>query len=145
MGILADYNYRIVYRPGAQNRKADILSRRIELKEEAKGGGEAPVLIPPELFISAIQTDSDLNDMIRDALYDDKSVQKILKSLEEGVVVKVGSWIMAYYTIMGAFMYPMSQKSAKPYWKAVMTTLLLVTQVNGEHWSYYPAIIIGRG
>jgi hypothetical protein len=46
------------------------------------------VLIPPELFISAIQTDSNLNDMIRDALYDDKSVQKILKSLEEGVAVK---------------------------------------------------------
>jgi hypothetical protein len=88
MAILADYNYRIVYRPGAQNQKADILSRRIELKEEAKGGGEAPVLIPPELFISAIQTDSDLNDMIRDTLYDDKSVQKILKSLEEGVAVK---------------------------------------------------------
>jgi hypothetical protein len=88
MGILADYNYRIVYRPGAQNRKADILSRHIELKEEAKGGGEALVLIPPELFISAIQTDSDLNNMIRDALYNDKSVQKILKSLEEGVAVK---------------------------------------------------------
>ncbi|QRW25063.1 Transposon Tf2-7 polyprotein [Rhizoctonia solani] len=72
MGFLADYNYRIVYRPGAQNRKADILSRREDHKA----------------FIAAIQTDSDLNDLIRDALHDDKAVHKILKSLEEDIPVK---------------------------------------------------------
>ena len=89
MGFLADYNYRIVYRPGAQNRKADILSRREEHREEAaKGGGETPALISPELFISAILPDSDLNDLIRDALPDDKSVEKVLKSLEENIPVK---------------------------------------------------------
>ncbi|QRW22878.1 Transposon Tf2-7 polyprotein [Rhizoctonia solani] len=88
MGFLADYNYRIVYRPGSQNKKADILSRREDLKGEAKGGGEAPALIAPELFISSILTDSDLNDLIRDALPDDKTVAKILKSLEENIPVK---------------------------------------------------------
>ncbi|QRW23764.1 Transposon Tf2-7 polyprotein [Rhizoctonia solani] len=79
MGFLADYNYRIVYRPGAQNRKADILSRREDHKSAVKEG---------ELFIAAIQTDSDLNDLIRDALHDDKAVHKILKSLEEDIPVK---------------------------------------------------------
>ncbi|CUA68987.1 Transposon Tf2-12 polyprotein [Rhizoctonia solani] len=88
MGFLADYNYRIVYRPGVQNGKADILSRKEEHREEAKGGSETPVLIRPEFFISAITTDSDLNNMIRDALPDDKVVNKILKSLEEEVPVK---------------------------------------------------------
>ncbi|QRW27801.1 Transposon Tf2-7 polyprotein [Rhizoctonia solani] len=68
--------------------KADILSRREDLKGEAKGGGEAPALIAPELFISSILTDSDLNDLIRDALPDDKTVAKILKSLEENIPVK---------------------------------------------------------
>ncbi|KAJ1300254.1 hypothetical protein OPQ81_005083 [Rhizoctonia solani] len=89
MGFLADYNFRIVYRPGAQNKKADILSRREDHRDTvASEGGESPVLLDPELFISAIQTDSDLNDLIRDALHDDKSVSKILKSLEENIPVK---------------------------------------------------------
>ncbi|KEP45598.1 putative Transposon Tf2-1 polyprotein, partial [Rhizoctonia solani 123E] len=89
MGFLADYNYRIVYRPGIQNKKADILSRREEHREAtAKEGGETPVLIRPELFISAIQTDSSLNDLIRDALHNDKSIHKILKSIEEDIPVK---------------------------------------------------------
>ncbi|QRW22891.1 Transposon Tf2-7 polyprotein [Rhizoctonia solani] len=88
MGFLADYNYRIVYRPGTQNRKADILSCCEDHKSAVKEGGETPVLISPELFIAAIQTDSDLNDLIRDALHDDKAVYKILKSLEEDIPVK---------------------------------------------------------
>ncbi|QRW25610.1 Transposon Tf2-1 polyprotein [Rhizoctonia solani] len=88
MGFLADYNYRIVYRPGAQNRKAYILSCNEDHKSAVKEGGETPVLISPELFIAAIQTDSDLNDLIRDALHDDKAVHKILKSLEEDIPVK---------------------------------------------------------
>ncbi|CUA73040.1 Transposon Tf2-7 polyprotein [Rhizoctonia solani] len=89
MGILADYNYRIVYRKGVENKKADILSRRDELREQAAlEGGETPVLIDPSFFISAILTDVELKDLIRDALPDDKSIQKILKSLEEEIPVK---------------------------------------------------------
>src|SRR5881394_210613 len=52
------------------------------------GGGEIPPLIAPELFLSAILTDNSLNDLIRDSLYEDKSVSKILKSLMENVPVK---------------------------------------------------------
>ena len=89
MGFLADYNYQISYRPGAQNGKADILSHWEELQERAaKEGGETPVLISPELFVSAILMDSDLNDLIRDALPEDKAVEKILKSLQEEIPVK---------------------------------------------------------
>ena len=89
MGFLADYNYRIQYRPGAQNGKADLLSRRESQREEAVlGGGETPPLIAPELFISAILTDNSLNDLIRDSLDDDKTVAGILKSLRADVPVK---------------------------------------------------------
>ncbi|KAF8747935.1 Chromo (CHRromatin Organization MOdifier) domain [Rhizoctonia solani] len=108
-----DLNQRQL-RPGAQNRKADILSRREDHKSAVKEGGETPVLISPELFIAAIQTDSDLNDLIRDALHDDKAVYKILKSLEEDIPVKGWKLIMAYSTIMTGFMSLMSQKSGKP-------------------------------
>ena len=67
----------------------DILSHWEELQERAaKEGGETPVLISPELFVAAILTDSDLNDLIRDVLPEDKAVGKILKSLEEDIPVK---------------------------------------------------------
>ena len=46
------------------------------------------MLISPELFISAIQTDSDITDMIRESLPDDKATTKILKSLEQDIPVK---------------------------------------------------------
>ncbi|KDN34722.1 hypothetical protein RSAG8_12196, partial [Rhizoctonia solani AG-8 WAC10335] len=89
MGILADFNFRIIYQPGVQNKKADILSRHEEhRKEVTKEGGETPVLLSPEFFISAILTDNDLKDLIRDALPDDKSVEKFIKSLEEDIPVK---------------------------------------------------------
>ena len=89
MGFLADYNYCIVYRPGVENKKADILSRRYEHQEEAAlDRGESPALISSEFFISAILTDNDIKDLIRDALPDDKSVSKIIKSLEEDTPVK---------------------------------------------------------
>ena len=45
MGFLADYNYCIVYRPGVENKKADILSRQYEHQEEAalEGGCYNPL------------------------------------------------------------------------------------------------------
>jgi hypothetical protein len=51
--FLVDYNFQIIYRPGTQNRKADILSRhyRVVLLE---GGVENHVLLKPDIFILAI-------------------------------------------------------------------------------------------
>ena len=46
------------------------------------------MLISPELFISTILPDSDLNDLIHDALKGDKSVMKILERLEDRERVK---------------------------------------------------------
>jgi hypothetical protein len=68
--FLVDYNFIIKYRPGVQNKKADLLSRRVDLVPP-KEGGEPSMLLKPELFIAAIRTHSDLDDAIRDALQDD--------------------------------------------------------------------------
>ncbi|EUC55562.1 Transposon Tf2-1 polyprotein [Rhizoctonia solani AG-3 Rhs1AP] len=145
MGFLADYNYRIVYRPGVQNKKADILSRREEHREAtAKEGGETPVLIRPELFISAIQTDSSLNDLIRDALYDDKSIHKILKSIEEGIPVKgwhLDNGLLYYHDRVYV---PDEMEIRKAVIESRHDNPLLGTQDNSEPLIYYPGIITGR-
>jgi hypothetical protein len=40
MNFLVDFNFQIIYRPGSQNKKADILSRWYNL--EPLGGGREP-------------------------------------------------------------------------------------------------------
>jgi hypothetical protein len=88
--FLADYNFVIKYRPGAQNRKADILSRRADWQPH-KGGGEPTVLLKPELFIATILTDNTLEDLIRDTIHEDEQVKEIIKRLEEGETMKTWS------------------------------------------------------
>ncbi|KAB5587955.1 Transposon Tf2-1 polyprotein [Ceratobasidium theobromae] len=87
--FLADYNIQIKYCPGAQNKKADILSRRADF-ELPKGGGEPSSILDPGLFLAEISTDSSLDDMIRDALMDDENAKKVVERLEEGE--KLTSW-----------------------------------------------------
>jgi hypothetical protein len=87
--FLVDYNFVIKYRPGIQNKKADLLSRRADLVPP-KEGGEPSMLLKLELFIAAIQTDSDLDDAIRDALQDDTNASKIIERLESGE--KLNGW-----------------------------------------------------
>ncbi|QRW17432.1 Retrotransposable element Tf2 protein [Rhizoctonia solani] len=53
--FLVDYNFQIIYRPGAQNKKADILSRRYDLE---------------------------INDLIGKAIYEDKHLKEILYKLQ---------------------------------------------------------------
>jgi hypothetical protein len=89
--LLADYNFIIKYRPGAQNGKADILSRRADW-QPPKGGGEPTMLLKPELFITAILTDNSLDDLIHDTIHEDKQVKEIIKKLEEGETLK--TWLM---------------------------------------------------
>jgi hypothetical protein len=66
------------YQPGVQNKKADLLFRRADLVPPTEGG-EPSMLLKPELFITAIQTDSDLDDAIRDALQDDPNTLRVIK------------------------------------------------------------------
>jgi hypothetical protein len=68
--FLVDYNFQIIYRPGTQNRKADILSRHYGVVPLG-GGVENHVLLKPDIFISAITPDTEINDLIRKALLED--------------------------------------------------------------------------
>jgi hypothetical protein len=87
--FLADYNFVIKYRLGVQNKKADLLSRRADLVPP-KEGGEPSMLLKPELFIAAIQTDLDLDDTIRDTLQDDPNASKVIEQLNSGE--KLNGW-----------------------------------------------------
>ena len=84
---LAQYDFRIVFRPGKQNGKADALTRRSG--DLPKEGSNHPVqaLIPLEKFnpmtpltLSAISTQN--NKHIIQALAKDKVAQEIIKALQ---------------------------------------------------------------
>ncbi|QRW21684.1 Retrotransposable element Tf2 protein [Rhizoctonia solani] len=79
--FLADYNFQIIYRPGAQNKKADILSRQYDLVP-LEGGVENQVLLKPELFISSITPDQEINNLIGEAIYEDDCLKEILHKLQ---------------------------------------------------------------
>ncbi|QRW22541.1 Retrotransposable element Tf2 protein [Rhizoctonia solani] len=79
--FLVDYNFQIIYRPGAQNKKADILSRRYDLVP-LEGGVENQVLLKPELFILSITPDQEINDLIGEAIYEDNRLKEILHKLQ---------------------------------------------------------------
>ena len=53
---LSDYCFNIIYHPGTQNKKADILSRHYGLSP-LEEGVTTRVLLPKELFIDAITPD----------------------------------------------------------------------------------------
>jgi hypothetical protein len=60
MAKLADYNFKLHYKPGRLNHIADALSR----KDESPGDEEPPVtLLPPEVFVRAIVIPEDHDDI----------------------------------------------------------------------------------
>ncbi|QRW23612.1 Retrotransposable element Tf2 protein [Rhizoctonia solani] len=79
--FLVDYNFQIIYRPGAQNKKANILSQRYNLVP-LEGGVENQVLLKPELFIASITLDQEINDLIGKAIYEDNRLKEILHKLQ---------------------------------------------------------------
>jgi hypothetical protein len=86
--FLADYNFRITYRPGAQNKKADILSRRVDW-QGTEGGGEPRALLQPEQFsVYAITPDAEIEDLVREAIDEDPRVESILRDLRNDKVVE---------------------------------------------------------
>ncbi|QRW25688.1 Retrotransposable element Tf2 protein [Rhizoctonia solani] len=87
--FLVNYNFQIIYRPGAQNKKADILLQRYNLVP-LEGGVENQVLLKPELFISSITPDQEINDLIGKAIYEDNRLKEILHKLQNRE--KVTDW-----------------------------------------------------
>ncbi|KEP45447.1 putative Transposon Tf2-1 polyprotein, partial [Rhizoctonia solani 123E] len=87
--FLADYNFQIVYQPGAQNWKANILSRHYRLGEP-EGGVENQVLLDPKFFILAVSPDKEINNLIGEALYEDKRSKEVLELIK--AKQKVQDW-----------------------------------------------------
>ncbi|EUC65928.1 Transposon Tf2-1 polyprotein, putative [Rhizoctonia solani AG-3 Rhs1AP] len=85
--FLQDYNFQIVYRPGVQNRKADILSRHYGITPLG-GGVESKALLNPEIFIASITPDQEINDLIGEALYEDPRSREILDSIKHKKTVQ---------------------------------------------------------
>ncbi|CCO36910.1 Retrotransposable element Tf2 155 kDa protein type 1 [Rhizoctonia solani AG-1 IB] len=87
--FLVDYNFQIIYRPGSQNKKADILSRRYDLVP-LEGGVENQVLLKPDFFIASITPDQEINDLIGEAIYEDPRSKEVLDTIKKGK--KVQDW-----------------------------------------------------
>ncbi|QRW26390.1 Transposon Ty3-G Gag-Pol polyprotein [Rhizoctonia solani] len=67
--------------PGAQNKKANILSRHYNLVP-LEGGVENQVLLKPDLFIASITPDQEINDLIGKSIYEDSCLKEILQKLQ---------------------------------------------------------------
>ena len=91
---LAEYNFKIVYRPGAQNRKADALTRRSgDLPKEGDGRGRPTDAILQkhnfdETFdlstLSLASITVEIKDLIKTSLKSDTLGQEIMKCLATG-------------------------------------------------------------
>ena len=85
--ILVDYNFQIIYCPGKENRKADILSRHYGVTPVG-GGAETQILLPEKLFASAIAPDQEINNLIGEAIYEDPWSKEILQLFHQGKLVE---------------------------------------------------------
>ncbi|KAG8703852.1 hypothetical protein FRC09_003909 [Ceratobasidium sp. 395] len=109
--FLADFNYQILYKPGSQNRRADILSRKEE--HRPKEGGESQALLHPDLFIAAISPDSDIDERIRDAILEDERLAKIIKALQDNDKVEHWEWKDGLLVFKGKIFVPKDQEIRK--------------------------------
>ena len=85
--FLADYNFQIIYRPGKENGKADILSRHYGVTPLG-GGVETQILLPEKLFVLAIAPDQEIQDLIGEAIHEDLRSKEILQLFHQGKTVK---------------------------------------------------------
>ena len=85
--FLADYNFQIIYRPGKENGKADILSRHYRVMPLG-GGVETQILLPEKLFVLAIAPDREIHDLIGKAIHEDSRSREILQLFHQGKTVE---------------------------------------------------------
>jgi hypothetical protein len=80
--LLANYNFRIHYRPGKQSGKPDALSRRPDHLDIAP---EPQIMLPKEVFVSiATEPEIKLQNRIERLLDQDESLEEILTFLQQG-------------------------------------------------------------
>jgi hypothetical protein len=78
--LLANYNFRIHYRPGKQSGKPDVLSRRPDHLNIAL---EPQIMLPREVFVSvATEPEIELQSQIENYLDQDESLEEILAFLQ---------------------------------------------------------------
>jgi hypothetical protein len=78
--LLANYNFRIHYRPGKQSGKLDALSRRSDHLDIAP---EPQIMLPKEVFASiATEPEVELQTRIEKLLDQDESLEEILEFLQ---------------------------------------------------------------
>jgi hypothetical protein len=80
--LLANYNFKIHYRPGKQSGKLDALSRRPDHVDIVP---EPQIMLPKEIFASvAMELEIELQTWIKKLLDCDESLEEILKFLQNG-------------------------------------------------------------
>jgi hypothetical protein len=80
--LLANYNFRIHYRPGKQSGKPDALSRRADHLEVPP---QPQIMLPRETFAHlATEPETDLQARIEKLLDQDESLEEILEFLQNG-------------------------------------------------------------
>jgi hypothetical protein len=80
--LLANYNFRINYRPGKQSGKPDALSQRVDHLDIPP---EPQVMLPKEVFIAtATEPEVELQNRIEKLLDQDESLEEILTFLQNG-------------------------------------------------------------
>ncbi|KAG8713777.1 hypothetical protein FRC09_018344 [Ceratobasidium sp. 395] len=109
--FLADFNFQILYRPGAQNKRADLLSRKEEHRPE--GGGENSVLLPPGLFVAAITPNHDLDQQVKDGILEDPRLSKVITALRDNEKVKDWEWDDGFLRFKGKIYVPNDKELRK--------------------------------
>jgi hypothetical protein len=80
--LLANYNFRIHYRPGKQSGKPDTLSRRPDHLDITP---EPQIMLPQEVFASvSMEPEIELQSQIEKLLDQDESLEEILAFLQNG-------------------------------------------------------------
>ncbi|CCO30490.1 Retrotransposable element Tf2 155 kDa protein type 1 [Rhizoctonia solani AG-1 IB] len=80
--LLADFNFRITYRPGKQSGKPDALSRR---SDHADIPPDNQSMLPPTVFanIATVRPEKDIQREIEASLHLDESLDEILAHLQD--------------------------------------------------------------
>jgi hypothetical protein len=87
---LGEFNLQIIHKPGKMN-KADLLSHQPDF-DQGKNNNEEVLVLPPELFINAVQVHQTLKDLV---LESQQGKEEELKCLQEevGLQTRENGWV----------------------------------------------------
>ncbi|ESK82382.1 pro-pol protein, partial [Moniliophthora roreri MCA 2997] len=100
---LSQFELQLIHIPGTRMVQSDALSRRPDLVEEKDTDNEDVVVLPDKLFINTINTE--LKDMLEEALPTDKFFKMTIESLLEKGVTPIKSSLQDWRTTDGILYY----------------------------------------